>query len=87
MLTYTIRGLHLCNYIHTALSLCVCTESSDQPGLGYALSNMTERINLSGCTLLAGSRATVGRNKSPLRKVDTAAHMSAADKYPEPSAS
>lgn len=80
MHTYSRQGLHLCNYIHTP------SESSDQRGLGYALSNMTERINLSGCTLLAGSGATVGINKSPLRKVDTAAHMSTADEYPGPSA-
>lgn len=84
MIPYTRDAL--CKYIQ--MPMCVCVfESSDQPDLGYALSNMTERRNLSGCTLLAGSRAAAGINKSPLRKVDTAARMSTADEYPGPSAS
>lgn len=62
-------------------------ESGDQLGLGYALTNKKENRNLCRCALLAGSSAAAGINKSPQRKVDTAAPISTADEYPGLSAS
>lgn len=69
--------------MHLKISICQCVcVCRDQPGLCYALSNMTKRRSCSGCTLVAGSTAAAGINKSPLGKVDTEAHMSPADEYP-----
>ena len=77
----------VCVFVCVCLFAYVRAESCAQSGLGYTPSKMTERRNLSECTLLAGSRAGAGINKPPLRKVDTAAHMSTADEYLGPSAS
>lgn len=54
-------------------------ESNGPKSFGYTLPDWTWKRNLFGSTSLAGSRAAVGINKSPQRKVDTAACMRTAN--------